>query len=812
MRRTLALEVFLISLGALLLEVSYTRIFSYKLVYFFTYVVIALALLGIGSGGVLVALVRPLRARPRRLLAGLAVGGAIVVAGGYGVIARVPVNAFDMVRYADPATPGPAARELAKLLLVSVALYGSFLCAGIALAVVFAAGRDDINRLYFADLVGAGLGCGGSVVLMDVLSPPGCVMLAGACFAVAGLRVARTDWPILLGPLVAIGVLLVAAATAGAPRLPDPVTDAVKTMHPANRPPLLFSRWSPVFRVDVLDDPRVERFGYVLAHDGMWGSILPRYDGDPASLAHYDSDARAIPFALLPPGPRVTIIGAAGGNEILASLHWHAAHVTAVELNPVTVSLLTTRFADFTGHMAGHPTVSLVNAEGRSFFDGTSERSQLIWFVAPDSYAAMNAATSGAYVLSESYLYTVEMLASAFAHLDAGGIVCAQFGEVNYERKPNRTTRYLTTARRALGTLGIADFDRHVLVATSPGFAFTTSTIVLRREPFGPRDVDAFAAAVTRSGGQVRVAGDRIAAIDHPVTAAVTLGPEELARWYASYPFDVRPVTDDRPFFWHFAPFLTAMRSALRPGPAMTEEGLGERLLVVLAAVVTVLGALALLTPLLLQRARWNAIPRKPAAGVYFAALGLGFMFFEVTLIQRLTLFLGYPTYSLTVTMSALLVFTGLGSLASSRAFERRDTVVGIAGVVLGVLVLFYAYALGAVTHAVAAGPFWLRVVVAVAALAPLGLTLGVFMPLGLRSVAALTPHAEEYVAWAWAVNGFCSVVASVLATMLAMTVGFTAVLFMALAMYAVAITALRRLPRPTVGAAREAPLRAAAG
>jgi len=97
------------------------------------------------------------------------------------------------------------------------------------------------------------------------------------------------------------------------------------------------------------------------------------------------------------------------------------------------------------------------------------ERYDLIWFVAPDSYAAMNAATSGAFVLSKRYLYTTEMIVDALEHLTEGGLICSQFGEVDFERKPNRTVRYLVTAREAFRRLGIEDFGRHVLVGTSRG-------------------------------------------------------------------------------------------------------------------------------------------------------------------------------------------------------------------------------------------------------------------------------------------------------------------------------------------------------
>jgi hypothetical protein len=186
-------------------------------------------------------------------------------------------------------------------------------------------------------------------------------------------------------------------------------------------------------------------------------------------------------------------------------------------------------------------------------------------------------------------------------------------------------------------------------------------------------------------------------------------------------------------------------------------------------------------------------------------------MFFEVSLIQRLTLFLGYPTYSLTVTLFSLLVFTGLGSLIGERYGDGRGVLVRLLGVVV-VLALFYQWGLGPVVARFGGAGLGLRIAVAVLMLAPLGLCLGTFMPFGLRTVGRLTEHPEAYVAWAWAVNGFFSVVASVLATILSMTIGFTWVLAAAAALYGLGVLAMAPLAmaRPAAAAREGVPRRLA--
>jgi hypothetical protein len=179
-------------------------------------------------------------------------------------------------------------------------------------------------------------------------------------------------------------------------------------------------------------------------------------------------------------------------------------------------------------------------------------------------------------------------------------------------------------------------------------------------------------------------------------------------------------------------------------------------------------------------------------------------MFFEITMIQRLVRFLGYPTYSLTVTLAAILVSTGVGALLSSRVAGRERAAMPLLLLSLAALTLFYRFGLDPLTDALLSQGLAVRVVVSLALLAPLGLCLGMFMPLGLMRVAALTTFDQQYVAWAWAINGFFSVIGSVLTTILSMTFGFRAVQLAALAIYVIAAFAFTRLRAQREGPAAE--------
>jgi hypothetical protein len=785
--------ILLVSFAALLLEVGYTRIVSYKLWYYYTYLVIGLSLLGIGSGGVFVAVCRPVRRWRTDSVVGMAsLAGAVTVLIGYLVIARIGIDTIAIWDYGTRAS----LRNLAVLALVCFLLFATFVAVGVVVSVLLGRAGDRVGRLYFADLVGAGLACLLAIPLITSLDPPRVIALAALVFAgVAMLCLPRRAWAFGASGVVAL-VLLGGVVSSTA--LPDVRVEAGKV----DGSGAIFSDWGPVFRVDVVqffeDQPN-----RLLTHDGSYGSGIWRFDGDPSSETRFRTDPRSIPFGVLgEPPARSLIIGSAGGQEVLASLHFGAPRVEAVELNPVTISLLTDHFADFTGRLGDRADVELHQGDGRSYLARRDTSYDLVWFVAPDSYAATNAASSGAFVLSESYLYTTEMIEETLEHLADDGIMVVQFGELDFDRVPARTARYLVTAREALAASGVSDPSRHLLVAAH----LTTdrgdlTTVVVKRTPFTDAEIDAFTSGVQRlpRDTPVYAPGRTFGAFaTHPAALVAGGDDGQVATVVDDFPREIDAISDDAPFFWHFSSFGSVLRHIFEPLDVLDpEDVIGERVLLLLLGIAIVYAAIFLLLPFLLVRRQWTELPAKGVSAVYFAALGLGFMFFEISMIQRLTRFLGYPTYSLTVTLASVLVSTGIGALLSQRFAHRAAHVMPFLFAALLGLSAFYRYGLDPLTDAFLSTALATRVVVALLVLAPLGLCLGMFMPLGLARVGHLRGDTEAYVAWAWAINGFFSVIGSVLTTILAMSFGFRAVQLAALAVYGIAVIAFLRLPQP---------------
>jgi hypothetical protein len=252
----------------------------------------------------------------------------------------------------------------------------------------------------------------------------------------------------------------------------------------------------------------------------------------------------------------------------------------------------------------------------------------------------------------------------------------------------------------------------------------------------------------------------------------------------------VRRTTDNDPFFWHFARFGSVASKYFHSISSVDRENsVGERVILLLLIVSIAISAIFLLLPFFTIRSAWKRLPRKSISAVFFAGLGFGFIFFEITLMQLLNLLLGYPTYAVTVVLMSLLVFTGVGAAMSQRVKSPPRAIPLLFLCVLG-LNLFYLFGLTPITNGLLSAAFVVRVTIAFLLVAPLGLCLGMFMPIGLGAIAGLGESPRSYVAWGWAVNGFASVVGSAVATILAMSCGFHFVLFLALIAYFLATAA----------------------
>ena len=789
-RRSVVLRLvtaFVIGFVSLTLEIAYTRVISFKLFYYYTYFVIGLALLGLGAASAFTSLSNRLRSVDTvRLVERVAPAAAIVGVIGYAVVARLATD----VNVIWTGSIGSALWQLFLLVVLSVSITGVFFAVGMLFASLVVNQAEQVRRLYFWDLAGAALGCLIAVPLESTIGPPAMILVSVVALAGLGMAMSLAEGRSWVRPAAAVVVVALLAVLGGQLRIR---TDASKTLKDGDK--IEGGEWGAVFRVDAVALGDL----IVLHHDGLWGSTIWRYDGTPATTDRFTTDIRQVPFAALGnPSPSILIVGAAGGNEIMAALTYGAGHVDAVELNPVTVDLLRNRFADYSGHVVDDPRVNYVQGDGRTFLARSDTHYDLIWFVAPDSYAASNAATAGAFVLSESYLYTRQMIETAFDHLTPTGAVVAQFGDFAFDRRPTRTARYLTTARAALDGR-VDQFDQHIgLIVHDSDFDIErVSTVMLFASSVDAATTDRVQESLTHVPTTTAKYLPNSVRADGLTSDLITLSDAQVQSIVDKYPFEIGAIDDDRPFFWHFTSFDDILTNWSRSFQD-SEIAIGERLLVVLVGVATLVAGLFLWLPFGLTRRRGGAVKVRGRGRLfaYFAALGLGFMLIEVSMIQRFALLLGFPTLSLSVSLFTLLIATAIGARGSG--VIKRWPRAGLPGVAAALVVLSVVYmtASESITETALAWAQWARIAAVIAMLFPIGLLLGIFLPTGIDAAVAAggDDHAVRgrLVAWCWAVNGFFSVIGSSVTTILSMAFGFDRALLIGLAMYLVAVAVLR--------------------
>ncbi len=790
----------LLSASALGYEVLLLRLLSIIQWHHFAYMMISVALLGYGAAGTAVALARPVLA-PR--FHGVFIGGALLF--GLSAIAcfslaqHVPFNPLEILW--DPRQP-------ARLLWIYLLLFVPFFCAALCICLTFTCFQEQIHRIYAFDILGAGMGSLAIVAALFVLTPVDALRLLGGSGIAAGALACgrRQRW--LAALLLALAVALPSGVPGGWIALsPSEYKELSQTLRIKDAR-VIAQTWSPLGLLTVVDSPTIPLrhapglslnatqeppAQLAIFTDGDGLSVLNRHDGRREPLAYLDYLTSALPYHLLRQ-PRVLVLGSGAGADVLQALYHGASAVDAIELNPQVIDLVQRRFADFSGRPYSAPGVRVLIGEARGLVASRREPYDLIQIALLDSFGS---ASGGLHALSENYLYTVEAFEEYLRQLKPGGLLAI----TRWVALPPRDIpRLLATAAEVIERDGQADATRRIAMIRG----WKTATLLVSNGDMSAARIAALQAFCRQRSfdpayfpGMTEAQANRYNLLDQPYffDAAQALLSGERAQFLARYKFDVRPVTDDRPYFFHFfkwrsLPELLALKA--QGGLSMLEWGYPVLIATLLQAGVA--AVLLILLPLWLARRRSRStVPRRFEVRVvcYFAAIGCAFMFVEIAFIQKFTLFLSHPLYSVAVTLSAFLIFAGLGSRYSG----RRQAGTGgrfrypLARPVLAicVLALLYLIVLPPLFQLLAPLSTVVRFAVCAALVAPLAFAMGMPFPLGLGRVSA---RAEALVPIAWGVNACVSVVAAVLATLLAIHLGFTVVLLLALLVYLAAAVA----------------------
>ena len=785
--------LFLLSLATLLLELALTRVLSVTLWYHFGFLVISTALLGFGASGVTLALWTKLRERTDLDL-GLGICGlayALSVVFSFWCMQRVPF---------DPFSVAVDRRQFLFMPLYFLLVALPFFFSGLAISLLLTRGWKAINRLYGYDLLGAGVGCAVVAVAIPALGGTGSVLLAACVGALSAVCFAWNSRRVVALAAAMVSLALLAGSLQGDKVVPIRVS-ANKNSRSIHA---IYSAWNTLSLVQVVEFPAegkepAARVMFIDSGTAATGISDLRPDVRRILAEHPEQVEQLSAIAYVEKAnPKILIIGPGGGDQVLTGLQAHASSITAVEINPIISDIVAKRMNDFWGNLYHQPEVQLITDEGRSFVRRSREKYDAIISVHTISNAAV---ASGALSLAESYVLTREAFEDYLDHLTPDGMIF-------FTRPEFQIPRLISTAREVFERRGMGSIVNHVMAFSEveqrpmAGRLSFTAGFLLKKSEFRPSELKEIRRILSAETGPGKDAssiktlyapdeGQGDSLCEEIVSAA------KLEEVFRKNDVQLAAATDDKPFFNHHTRWskirwqtIVDLFSEKLPGGArmaLEDRPIAEVTLLVLLVQSTIVAGLCILLPLALLDRRGLEVENRWSWLGYFAALGLGFIMVEIALLQRFLLFLGQPIYTYAVVLAGLLIFTGFGSYAAGRWEAERN----LKGVLIGaIMVVAIMAVITPVVFRACLGLsiFW-RITIALLLVAPLGFVLGMPFPLGLRMAMR---RSSALGSWAWAVNGFFTVIGTVLALMLGMMIGFRIVLLVACGCYLVGLAALR--------------------
>jgi hypothetical protein len=749
-RRTL-LALALVTACTLALQVVLTRLFSAVLPYHFSFLVISLALLGAGAGALLIY-VRSDRFR------GPTLPLLTRWCAAFSLLLVLAPFVFVRLDFSEPGVNATFVLHLA----VACGLAG-LLCfaSGVIVALAISRWSRRIGVVYAYDLVGAGVGALAVVPALGWLDATTLIAALGGLAGCAVVLFADRPGTRSLGVgLVALGCAVVTLSLS---------TRALYLPHRYTLPPdavTVAERWNPLARVFGFEFPGNERLAAVF-YDRVYAPVPLARSNSLPGWQELRTGPQSIGYELIGSG-RVLIIGGGGGRDIYTALSAGQREIDVIELNEGIRRVVDEDLAHLSGSPYSRPGVRTVIGDGRSILAARDTKYDQIHIGFTDTLSG-NAAQG--FALTENNLYTLEAFEEYLGHLAPRGVLSvSRLLELLGDEALRATVLTLAALERA----GVAEPRHHVVVVFGNDiFGEPYGTILARLEPWTREEVGRIRALARDRGRGVAFApGGPFKAAWRDLGKA-----SDLESFCRAYPLDVCPPTDDRPFFFN----MTRLGRLRFDAPRFIYSTDPTALLLTTLAILAVLAAAGLALPLALTR---GANPPRWTALVYFGAIGVGFLLVEIVLIQRFVLFLGFPTYALSVVLFSLLVWTGVGSLLSTRWRDpRRGLALGLTAVVA--LLGLGAFGLQPLLRELVHLPLPVRAAVSVVLLAPIGIALGAPMPLGLRRLEGLHPSGVPF---AWGVNGVTSVFASVLGVAVAIYAGFAATTLLAAAFYLLAL------------------------
>jgi hypothetical protein len=677
--------------------------------------------------------------------------------------------------------------ELGNLTLAGVYFASAlpFFFSGAVVSIAIGEAIQRVDRVYFFDLFGAAGGCLMLVPFLDYFGGPNTVISVAVLFAVSA-----AIWYNLAGTMrgragavmLALGFVALMAFN-GKSHWID-----VRYAKGQRIAPEAFVRWNPISRIALVNPKGTHDPEIVIDADASTG--IPEFDLDHLAAPERDTllhEGPGFPY-MLRPGAKTLVIGPGGGWDVARAITGGSKDVTGVEINPIIArTIMQQRFSDLSHRLYFRPEVHLFVEDGRSFVRRSPEKYQVLQATLVDTWASTAA---GAFALSENNLYTTDAFRDYLNHLTDDGLMV--FTRWGFD-PPRESLRLLSLAIAALGELGDHEAWKHIVVlrdrAQNVNAFGALDTVMVFRSALTEADI----ARVKYALSQTRLHPLYVPGDPPSNEFGELLKSPDPAAFWRNYRYNVAPVDDDRPFFFYTVQPRDVLQFLAKGGQSADYKiNRAVPLLFEVLAISLLAIALVLAFPPLLLGVRLPAEPGVRVFLLYFVCIGAGYILIQVALIQKFILFLGHPTYALTVIIFSMLISSGVGSYFSRRIMRKLEVQFVLVGIAAAVSVL--AFIASPISEFGAGWPLPVKALVTVCLIAPAGFLMGIPFPTGLTRLEQQFP---QTVRWAWALNAAASVLGSVAAICLAIYIGLLATVLVGALLYlgALAVIFLRSQP-----------------
>ena len=780
--RGIQVSIFFVSAVLISYEILLIKMFSIQYWHHFAYLIISVALLGFGASGTFIFLFR--RTLKNKTSTIFYVFPLLL-------FSSIWINVYlGRVITFNPLMIIWQISEILNLIYVILAMFVPFFLGAVCIGLGFLAFPGNVHKIYFSNLLGSGLGPLLTLLTVLHLSIHEIIFIVSlmsivASFSSAKNRLRKSVSLIIL--IAAFPLYLIFLHDTPVEMNPFKDLSRAESLKKAKKE---FQEFGPLGLVTVIDSPAYhylpdlslncpytlpEQKGLFL--DGNTVGAINRFSGKPEELRFMEYRTNSLAYHLLT-NPEVLIIGGGGGTEILGAKYYRAKNVSVVEMNGEIISLMQDRYRRFSGDIYNPDECQIFIEDGRGYLQRTKEKFDLIQLSVSQS---MDSASSGVYSLSENYLLTREALRTCLDRLNPGGVISISRW---VKDPPRESMKLLAMAIDALESKK-KDASGSIIMIRS----WQTATLLIKNGIFSPEEIEktkdfchdrifdlCYYSGITNDETNVV---NRMSE-SYFFVAAKKLLSKEKEQFYQEYPFDIRPATDNKPFFSHF--FKTGILKKY-----LSSEGRsvipfmdwGYILVWISFLILVLLSIIFILVPLrLMGQSSRGTLP----VFVYFGSLGLAYMFLEISFLQQFIRYLYDPVFSATVVISSFLVYSGIGSLIGDKIRQAGPRHISIFIIFIVVMGGFYLAADPFLQRALSGLSLWIRMLICSLLIAPLAVPMGIPFPSGLSKLR----HAQkDLIPWAWGVNGFFSVIGTSGAVLIAIGLGgFKVVILFALTLY----------------------------